>query len=152
MREAVSAATPAINAPEAGTSPRTSCEPSTACDNQTYVKPKNQSTNPANTGQATIPRLNSNLGIIGVEDDLCRQLAPQGDRHLVTATSKRKPLLSPHQHWRGPVATIRRTRSSRFSRACNYADTRTRHRAKRLASSSGPDQTLDFLGIVAGPA
>ena len=43
-------------------------------NHQQIVKPRNRSGNPAHTGQDAIPRLNENLGIIGVEDRTTREV------------------------------------------------------------------------------
>jgi hypothetical protein len=69
MRQAINAATPAINAPATSRSPKTNSKPSTVCDSpETLSREINATTTP---GQAisTHPRLNANLGIIGVKPD-----------------------------------------------------------------------------------
>src|SRR5665811_2483073 len=47
---------------------RDSSKPCTTSDENHTVKPRNQTTHTSSTGQTTTPRLNANLGIIGVVD------------------------------------------------------------------------------------
>ena len=71
MRAAVNAATPAMNSPRPrNDSPRTSSKPSTASDSTPSLSRGTRQTTPASTGQDTIPRLNTRLGIIGMMDQL----------------------------------------------------------------------------------
>jgi hypothetical protein len=67
MREAVNAATPAINSPAAQRLAEDKLQPSTASDSASSLNRGIGQATPASAGQDTIPRLNAKLGVIGVK-------------------------------------------------------------------------------------
>ena len=67
MREAVNAATPAITTAPVATTHRADPPRAQQPPIAPIVKPRNQHGNPSRAGQFPDPRLNENLGIIGVK-------------------------------------------------------------------------------------